>query len=30
MMKNPGINLEDLMKDTDIQGILEKAKYNPQ
>ena len=30
MMKNPGVKLEDLMKNTDIQGILEKAKYNPQ
>jgi hypothetical protein len=30
MMKNPGIKIEELMTDTDIQGILEKAKYNPQ
>jgi len=30
MMKNPGINIEELMKDTDVQGILEKAKYSPQ
>jgi hypothetical protein len=30
MMKNPGIKIEELMKDTDIQGILEKAKYSPQ
>jgi hypothetical protein len=30
MMKNPGVNLGDLMKNTDIQGLLEKAKYNPQ
>jgi len=30
MMKNPGTALEKLMKDTDIQGILEKAKYSPQ
>ena len=29
MMKNPDISLEDLMKNTDIQSILEKAKYNP-
>jgi uncharacterized protein YjaZ len=29
MMKNPGINIEELMKDTDVQGILEKAKYSP-
>ncbi len=30
MMKNPGINIEELMKNTDIQEILEKSKYNPQ
>jgi hypothetical protein len=30
MMKKPGINIEELMKDTDVQGILEKAKYSPQ
>jgi hypothetical protein len=30
MMKNPGVSLKDLMNDTNIQGILEKAKYNPQ
>ena len=30
MMKNPGISLDELMKNTDIQSILEKAKYNPQ
>ena len=30
MMKNPGVKLEDLMNDTDTQGILEKAKYSPQ
>jgi hypothetical protein len=29
MMKNPDLTLEDLMKNTDIQQILEKAKYNP-
>jgi len=29
MMKNPDISLNDLMKNTDIQSILEKAKYNP-
>jgi hypothetical protein len=29
MMRNPGINIEKMMKDTDVQGILEKAKYNP-
>jgi len=30
MMKNPGVKLKDLMNDNNIQGILEKAKYNPQ
>jgi len=30
MMKNPGITIEELMKNTDIQVILEKAKYSPQ
>jgi hypothetical protein len=30
MVKNPGISLGDLMKTTDVQGILEKAKYSPQ
>jgi len=30
MMKNPGAKLEDLMNNTDVQGILEKAKYSPQ
>jgi hypothetical protein len=30
MMKNPKITIEELMKDIDIQGILEKSKYNPQ
>ena len=30
MVKNPGITLEDLMNNVDIQGILEMAKYNPQ
>ena len=29
MMKNPGVKMEDLMNNTDIQGLLEKAKYNP-
>jgi hypothetical protein len=29
MMRNPGISLNDLMKDIDIQSILEKAKYAP-
>jgi hypothetical protein len=30
MMKNPGIKIEDMIKNTDVQGILEKAKYSPQ
>lgn len=30
MMKNPGINLEELMNNTDVQAILGKAKYSPQ
>ena len=30
MMKNPGIKLEEMMNDTDVQEILEKAKYKPQ
>lgn len=30
MMKNPDISLNDLMINTDIQSILEKAKYDPQ
>jgi hypothetical protein len=30
MMKNPGTKIEELMIDTDVQGILEKAKYSPQ
>lgn len=29
MMKNQGVNLESLMKDSDIQGLLEKARYAP-
>jgi hypothetical protein len=29
MTKNPDTKLEDLMRDLDIQHILEKAKYNP-
>ena len=29
MMKNRGVSLGDLMMDTDIQGILEQARYNP-
>jgi hypothetical protein len=30
MMKNPGVKMEDLMNNTDVQGLLEKAKYSPQ
>jgi hypothetical protein len=30
MMKNKGLSLNDLMRNTDIQGILEKARYSPQ
>jgi hypothetical protein len=30
MMKSRGINLEEMMKDTDVQKILGIAKYNPQ
>lgn len=30
MMKNPGISLDDLMNNTDVQSILERAKYSPQ
>jgi len=29
MLSSPGISLNDLMKDIDIQSILEKAKYAP-
>ena len=29
MMKNPEISLSDLMKDINIQSILEKARYSP-
>jgi len=29
MHKNRGVSLEELMKETDVQGILEKAKYHP-
>jgi hypothetical protein len=29
MMNNKGVTLENLMGSTDIQGILEKARYNP-
>jgi hypothetical protein len=30
MIKNPGVKLEDLMNNTDVQSILEKARYSPQ
>jgi hypothetical protein len=30
MIKTNNKNLEDLMRNTDIQGILDKARYNPQ
>jgi hypothetical protein len=30
MIKNKGINIEQLMKNSDVQDILQKAKYNPQ
>ena len=30
MGKNPRITLKELMNNSDIQGILEQAKYNPQ
>jgi hypothetical protein len=30
MMKNPGISLKEIMDQTDVQTILEKARYSPQ
>jgi len=30
MMKNQGTKIEEMIKNTDVQGILEKAKYSPQ
>ncbi len=30
MMRNPGTKIEDIIKDTNVQGILEKARYSPQ
>jgi hypothetical protein len=30
MMKNPEVSLNELMMNTDMQSILEKAKYDPQ
>jgi hypothetical protein len=29
MMKNPGITIEEMMKNSDIQWIVEMSKYNP-
>jgi hypothetical protein len=29
MINNKNTSLEDIMKNTDIQGILEKARYSP-
>jgi len=29
MMKNPEVTLDMLMKETNLQSILEKAKYSP-
>ena len=29
MMRNPEIKIGDMIMNTDVQGILEKAKYNP-
>ena len=30
MFKNPDIKMGDMINNTDVQGILEKARYNPQ
>ena len=30
MMKNPGIKIGEMIKNTDVQSILEKARYSPQ
>jgi hypothetical protein len=30
MNRNPAIKMEDMLRDTDVQKILEKAKYSPQ
>jgi hypothetical protein len=30
MMKNQGTKIEEMIKNTDVQKILEKAKYSPQ
>lgn len=29
MMKNPGVKMEDLMKETNLHGLMEKARYAP-
>lgn len=29
MMKNPGAKIEEMINNTDLQGILEKARYSP-
>jgi hypothetical protein len=29
MLKNPGVKIEEMIKNTDIQSILEKGKYSP-
>jgi hypothetical protein len=30
MIKSHGLKIEEMIRDTDVQGILEKAKYSPQ
>jgi hypothetical protein len=30
MIKNPGTKIEEMIKNKDVQGILEKSKYSPQ
>jgi hypothetical protein len=30
MLKNPDIKMGDMINNVDVQGILEKARYNPQ
>jgi hypothetical protein len=30
MIKNPGIKINEMIRNTDVQSILEKAKYSPQ
>jgi len=29
MTRNPGVNMEEMINNTDVQSILEKAKYSP-